>query len=96
MFSIKNRKLGVSMALHQLHNFGDGFTFLNSNNFVKRFDANSYLYITKAIDYFNILNGKRLADTFKGLKAKVLVIAFKSSYICQRGTLNSLRVSVFI
>lgn len=51
------------------------------DNFVKRFDANSYLYLTKAIDYFNILNGKRLPDIFKGLKAKVLVIAFKSDWL---------------
>ncbi len=56
-----------------LHNRGD--------NFVKRFDANSYLYITKAIDYFNILNGHRLDSIFRGLKAKVLVIAFKSDWL---------------
>ena len=47
-----------------LHNRGD--------TFVKRFDANSYLYITKAIDYFNILNGHSLGSIFKGLNAKVL------------------------
>jgi len=51
------------------------------DNFVKRFDANSYLYITKAIDYFNILNGHSLAEIFKGLKAKALVIAFKSDWL---------------
>ena len=33
-----------------LHNRG--------NNFVKRFDANSYLYITKAIDSFDVSRGK--------------------------------------
>lgn len=56
-----------------LHNRGDSF--------VKRFDANSYLYITKAIDYFNILNGNNIATIFKGLKAKVLVISFKSDWL---------------
>jgi homoserine O-acetyltransferase/O-succinyltransferase len=56
-----------------LHNRGDSF--------VKRFDANSYLYITKAIDYFNLLNGHSLGSIFKGLKAKVLVIAFKSDWL---------------
>jgi homoserine O-acetyltransferase len=56
-----------------LHNRGD--------NFVRRFDANSYLYITKAIDYFNILNGHSLCDIFRGLHAKVLVIAFKSDWL---------------
>ncbi len=51
------------------------------NNFTKRFDANSYLYITKAIDYFNLLNGNNIASIFRGLKAKVLVISFKSDWL---------------
>jgi homoserine O-acetyltransferase len=59
----------------------EGYLQHRGDNFVKRFDANSYLYITKAIDYFNILNGKRLSDIFKGLKAKVLVLAFKSDWL---------------
>jgi len=59
----------------------EGYLRYRGDNFVKRFDANSYLYITKAIDYFNILNGKRLSDIFKGLTAKVLVIAFKSDWL---------------
>jgi len=59
----------------------EGYLRYRGDNFVKRFDANSYLYITKAIDYFNILNGKCLSDIFKGLRAKVLVIAFKSDWL---------------
>ena len=59
----------------------EGYLRYRGDNFVKRFDANSYLYITKAIDYFNILNGKNLATIFKGLKAKVLVVAFKSDWL---------------
>ena len=60
----------------------EGYLRYRGDNFVKRFDANSYLYITKAIDYFNILNGNRnLANIFAGLKARVLVIAFKSDWL---------------
>ena len=59
----------------------EGYLRYRGDNFVKRFDANSYLYITKAIDYFNILNGKDLSKVFEGLKAKVLVIAFKSDWL---------------
>ena len=60
----------------------EGYLRNRGDNFVKRFDANSYLYITKAIDYFNILNGnKNLGNIFKGLKAKVLVISFKSDWL---------------
>ena len=35
-----------------------GYLQNRGDNFVKRFDANSYLYITKAIDYFNLQNSK--------------------------------------
>ena len=59
----------------------EGYLRHRGDNFVKRFDANSYLYITKAIDNFNILNGHSLNSIFKGLKAKVLVLSFKSDWL---------------
>ena len=59
----------------------EGYLHYRGDNFVKRFDANSYLYITKAIDNFNLLNGHPLGSVFKGLKAKVLVLAFKSDWL---------------
>ncbi len=59
----------------------EGYLHYRGDSFVKRFDANSYLYITKAIDYFNLLNGHSLGSIFGGLKAKVLVIAFKSDWL---------------
>lgn len=59
----------------------EGYLQYKGGSFVKRFDANSYLYITKAMDYFNILNGKQKADIFKGLKAKILVISFTSDWL---------------
>jgi len=59
----------------------EGYLHYRGDNFVKRFDANSYLYITKAIDNFNLLNGHGLADIFEKLKAKVLVLAFKSDWL---------------
>lgn len=59
----------------------EGYLKYRGGSFVKRFDANSYLYITKAMDYFNIVNGKRLVNIFKGLRAKILVISFKSDWL---------------
>jgi homoserine O-acetyltransferase len=51
--------------------------------FVKRFDANSYLYITKAIDYFDLTKKgtQSLADAFKDVKAKFLVISISSDWL---------------
>ncbi len=59
----------------------EGYLHYRGDNFVKRFDANSYLYITKAIDYFNLQNGRSLSSVFAELKAKVLVISFKSDWL---------------
>ncbi|MGE5575478.1 MAG: homoserine O-acetyltransferase MetX, partial [Ignavibacteria bacterium] len=59
----------------------EGYLRYRGDNFVKRFDANSYLYLTKAIDNFNLLNGYSLGSVFKGLRAKVLVLAFKSDWL---------------
>src|SRR5512135_3452058 len=70
----KSHKFSIDFEVEgYLHNRGD--------NFVRRFDANSYLYITKAIDYFNILNGHSHSSIFSGLQAKVLVMAFKSDWL---------------
>jgi homoserine O-acetyltransferase len=59
----------------------EGYLHYRGDSFVKRFDANSYLYITKALDLFNSLTGRRLADVFAGLKAKVFVLSFKSDWL---------------
>src|ERR1019366_8796381 len=46
------------------------------SQFVNRFDANSYLYITKAMDYFDVTNGHgSLAEAFGGTQARFLVIS---------------------
>ena len=59
----------------------EGYLQNRGNNFVKRFDANSYLYVTKAIDYFDLTIDKQPGEIFSGLKAQVLVIAFRSDWL---------------
>ncbi len=49
--------------------------------FVLRFDANSYLYITKAMDMYDLTrNKKSIADALKVIKSKMLIISFKSDW----------------
>jgi len=51
--------------------------------FVDRFDANSYLYLTRAMDYFDLAaehNG-RLADAFKGNKTRFCLVSFTSDWL---------------
>jgi homoserine O-acetyltransferase len=50
-------------------------------SFVERFDANSYIYLTKAMDYFDLSEGKKLTEVFKGVTADLLVISFTSDWL---------------
>ncbi len=60
----------------------EGYLQYRGDNFVKRFDANSYLYITKAIDRFDLNNTRSLEKVFKAAASvKFLVIAFKSDWL---------------
>jgi homoserine O-acetyltransferase len=60
----------------------ESYLYYQGDKFTQRFDANSYLYITKAIDYFDLTNGKRsLAEAFRNVRAKFLVIAFSSDWL---------------
>jgi homoserine O-acetyltransferase len=58
----------------------EGYLRNRGDNFVRRFDANSYLYITKAMDYFD-LSGGRLIPNGKVLPTRFLVISFKSDWL---------------
>lgn len=51
------------------------------DSFVQRFDANSYLYITKALDYFDLAEDGKLTDVLRKAKAKFLIIAFTSDWL---------------
>ncbi len=54
-----------------------GFTF------VDRFDANSYLYITRAMDYFDLAAdyGGRLSDVFANTTPRFCLISFTSDWL---------------
>lgn len=50
--------------------------------FVDRFDANSYLYITKAVDYFDLPKKHgSLKEAFEKCKARFLIMCFSSDWL---------------
>ena len=52
--------------------------------FVSRFDANAYLYITRAMDYFDLAeeHGGRLADAFAGAKdTRFCLVSFDTDWL---------------
>jgi homoserine O-acetyltransferase len=53
------------------------------SSFVERFDANSYLYLTRAMDYFDLAAdyGGVLANAFKATKTRFCVVSFTSDWL---------------
>ena len=69
------------------YNFNTEFeieSYLNyqGDKFAKEFDANTYIRMTKALDYYDPTkqNKKRLSEVFKKIKSKFLVISFTSDW----------------
>lgn len=84
-----NHKFGRKFHEHE----GYGFTFetdfevesyfrYQGHKFTQRFDANTYLYITKALDYFDIADGyESMTEALKRLQAETLVVSFSSDWL---------------
>ncbi len=74
---------GEAMSL-----FGDMFeveSYLHhqGSTFVRRFDANSYVTITRAMDYFDLAadHGGDLTNAFRGTKTRFLLVSFSSDWL---------------
>lgn len=61
----------------------EGYLRYKGNRFTERFDANSYLYVTKAMDYFDVTNGHgNLIEAFShSADITYLVVSFTSDWL---------------
>jgi homoserine O-acetyltransferase len=60
----------------------ESYLAYQGQQFVRRFDANSYLYITKAIDYFDIGDDYgSLRQAIERTQARFLVVSFSSDWL---------------
>ena len=83
-------KFGRKLQARDNLNFGfdadfqiESYLRYQGSIFVDRFDANSYLYITRAMDYFDLSKqfGDNLSKAFNKTKTKFFVISFSSDWL---------------
>jgi homoserine O-acetyltransferase len=78
------RKLRGATALTFLEDVFEVESYLRhqGSTFVRRFDANSYLTITRAMDYFDLAaEHGDIASAFRGSKTRFLVASFSSDWL---------------
>lgn len=85
-----HRKFGRRMQDRDLPTFSfdadfqvESYLRYQGSSFVDRFDANSYLYLTRAMDYFDIAadHDGVLARAFRGTKTRFCVVSFTSDWL---------------
>jgi homoserine O-acetyltransferase len=86
-----HRKFGRALQDRSKVNYGfdadfqvESYLRHQGSTFVERFDPNSYLYITRAMDYFDLAEergGGSLAMAFRGCKTRICLVSFTSDWL---------------
>jgi homoserine O-acetyltransferase len=84
-----HRKFGRALQDRESLSFGfdadfqvESYLRHQGSSFVERFDANSYLYITRAMDYFDMARDfGGLGAAFRGARARFCVVSFTSDWL---------------
>ncbi len=88
--SALHRKFGRALQDREAPTFGfdadfqiESYLRHQGMTFVDRFDANSYLYMTRAMDYFDLAadHGGKLADAFRGTRTRYCLVSFSSDWL---------------
>lgn len=75
---IGKEKIGYDFS----HDFEvENYLKYRGDSFVQRFDANSYLYLTKSLDYFDLSEEGNLVTVLKNVRASFLIISFTSDWL---------------
>ncbi|HBR15896.1 MAG TPA: homoserine O-acetyltransferase [Candidatus Omnitrophica bacterium] len=75
---IGKERLGFDFS----HDFEvESYLKYRADNFVQRFDANSYLYLSKSLDYFDLAEDADLKTVFSKARCSFLVISFTSDWL---------------
>lgn len=60
----------------------ESYLHYQGKRFVERFDANSYLYLTKAMDYFDLAEGRgSVAQALGATDARFLVVSYRTDWL---------------
>jgi homoserine O-acetyltransferase len=68
-------------AAEPAHFTVESYLHHQGESFVNRFDPNSYLYLTKALDQFDLFSGQLPEEVLRRVKARFLVISFASDWL---------------
>lgn len=80
-FGRKRQKSGDSSEDEAALFSVEGYLHHQGQSFVKRFDPNSYLYLTKAVDQFDLFENGPAAEVLRRVGARFLVISFASDWL---------------